>query len=127
LQNPQKSFKDTGKYLVMLKVIDTNNCMDKKEIEIVVNENFNVFIPNVFTPNLNSRNDYFFPICTGVLNIECIKIFNRWGEMLHDSQNNWDGSYLGKMVPEGVYVYEICVRDKKRSKHYYNGTVHVMR
>lgn len=127
LQNPQKSFKDTGKYLVMLKVVDTNNCMDKKEIEIVVNENFNVFIPNVFTPNLNSRNDYFFPICTGVLNIEFIKIFNRWGEMLHDSQNNWDGSYLGKMVPEGVYVYEICVRDKKRSKHYYNGTVHVMR
>ena len=127
LQNPQKSFRDTGKYVVMLKVVDTNNCMDKKEIEIVVNENFNVFIPNVFTPNLNSRNDYFFPICTGVLNIEFIKIFNRWGEMLHDSQNNWDGSYLGQMVPEGIYVYEICVRDKKRSKHYYNGTVHVMR
>ncbi|MFN5890161.1 MAG: T9SS type B sorting domain-containing protein, partial [Bacteroidota bacterium] len=95
-------------------------------LQLKVNENFNVFIPNVFTPNSNFRNDYFYPICTGVRAIESMKIYNRWGEMLHNSPEKWDGTYMRDPVPEGVYIYEISVRDKRGKKHFYKGTVHVM-
>ena len=37
-----------------------------------------------------------------------LKIFNRWGEMVHKSdmiENGWDGTYKGVVCPDGIYTY----------------------
>jgi gliding motility-associated-like protein len=64
------------------------------------------FIPNVFTPNNDGVND-FFELFGGVGPFS-LQIFNRWGQMIYSSddyQNNWDGTFKGEPVADGVYTY----------------------
>ena len=68
-------------------------------------------LPNVFTPNNDGKNDFYRPIepYRFVEKID-IKIFNRWGNLVFQTENpeiNWDGTNMttkGK-VPDGVYYY----------------------
>lgn len=71
-------------------------------------------LPNVFSPNGDSYNDFFTPIPPGefdVYDIEKfeIKIFNRWGQLLFESTDpsfKWNGNNkAGKTLADGVYYY----------------------
>ena len=67
-----------------------------------------VYIPNSFTPNGDGNNDLFLIYGEGIKTVN-LKIFNRWGEMVFNSENQflgWDGNYKGANQPVGVYVYE---------------------
>jgi len=69
-----------------------------------------VYIPTAFTPNNDGLNDVFRP------KLDCfpasfhIKIFDRWGGKIFESTDinkGWDGSYSGKKMSPGAYVYFI--------------------
>ncbi len=67
-------------------------------------------IPNVFTPNGDDVNDEFkayFP-GTGIQIVE-FKVFNRWGQVVHNVSDNtpWDGEHNNKPAPSDVYVFKI--------------------
>lgn len=65
-----------------------------------------VLIPNAFTPNGASPNDVYRPYLEGFVAME-MRIYNRWGEKVFettDLNGGWDGYYLSKEAPEGVYV-----------------------
>ncbi len=69
-------------------------------------------LPNVFTPDGNSQNDYFRPGPYQFVEKVDIKIFNRWGKLVYQTDNPdimWDGKDIDskKMVTDGVYYY-IC-------------------
>jgi gliding motility-associated-like protein len=60
-------------------------------------------IPNVFTPNNDGINDYFYPTVINITDWE-LKIFNRWGtELITLNYENlyWDG----KNYNSGTYYY----------------------
>lgn len=64
------------------------------------------FIPNAFTPNDAAPNDIFKPYLDGFTSVKMI-ILNRWGEIVFqttDLNTGWDGTYMGKPAPEGVYA-----------------------
>lgn len=63
-----------------------------------------VIIPNIITPNGDSKNDTF--IVDERLTDSQVKIMNRWGEEVFtspDYQNDWNGDAL----PSGVYFYSL--------------------
>lgn len=63
---------------------------------------------------LGGKNDSWFVIGECVEEFEC-QIFNRWGNKLYtmtDINDKWDGTYNGKEVPQGVYVYILSVKKK---------------
>jgi len=70
------------------------------------------YIPNVFTPNNDGRNDRFAPvIINGFLSMS---IFNRWGqEIFHTTRIDqpWRGDHAGKPVPDGTYVFIVKWND----------------
>ena len=72
-----------------------------------------IFLPNAFTPNDDGLNDFFE--AEGQFFQEfSMKIFNRWGEIIFVSDNKdvgWDGTFSGKLMPEGTYVYRVDVTD----------------
>ncbi|RMG29738.1 MAG: gliding motility-associated C-terminal domain-containing protein, partial [Bacteroidetes bacterium] len=66
-----------------------------------------LYAPNAFTPNLDNINDEFY--LEGLYITEFhLRIFNQWGQLVFESRNleeAWDGTFNGRAVPEGVYVY----------------------
>ena len=126
-ENARKQLGDKGSYRIKLTVTDSNGCIGEEEVVVQVSEDFKVFIPNAFTPNGNDLNEGFYPVCSGLHSIEWIKIYNRWGEQIYASVQPWDGRYHGGLVPEGIYIYEICVSDVQSTKYNFEGSLHVMR
>lgn len=70
-------------------------------------------MPNIFTPNGDGLNDYFFPRQELTSSLAAFKmvIFNRWGEKVFETSSingrGWDGKYNGKDQPQGVYIYQV--------------------
>jgi gliding motility-associated-like protein len=80
-----------------------DNCNDTVIIPVSVKE-FELNVPNVFTPNGDGVNDrYEIPYLEHYISNELI-VFNRWGELVYKDtnyNNDWDGGKL----PDGVYFY----------------------
>ena len=95
-------------------------------------------LPNVFTPNSDSKNDIYTPILPYrfVASVE-IKIYTRWGNLVFETNDpmiNWDGKdqKTKKEVKEGVYfyvckVFEMRVDGVKESNDIRNGFIHVIK
>jgi gliding motility-associated-like protein len=62
-------------------------------------------IPNGFTPNNDNVNDKFMP---GVP----IKILNRWGQIVYEGDDGWDGTINNKLAVPGTYYYIIELKDE---------------
>jgi gliding motility-associated-like protein len=73
------------------------------------------FVPNVFTPNADLKNDRFKPIFNCSVQEYYLSIYNRWGEKIwetYDLDASWDGTYRGKNVPDGVYFWMLEYKNK---------------
>jgi gliding motility-associated-like protein len=68
-------------------------------------------LPNIFTPDGDGINDIFLP------NFH-IQVFNRWGLLLYEGRDGWDGRYKGEMMPPGTYFYILI--DEETGKEYKN-------
>lgn len=70
-------------------------------------EGQSVFVPNMFTPNADGKNDILRVRGRGIDYIH-IMIFDRWGEKVYESNDvstGWDGNYNGAPMNSGVFVY----------------------
>lgn len=74
---------------------DTTN-QQKPEIDYV--------LPNAFSPDGNGLNEIYFVSTANGTQVARLLIYNRWGNLLFDGPNSWDGSHNGKIVPPGVYL-----------------------
>ena len=82
--------------------------------DVVVNVIVNVVpncinVRNAFTPNGDGINDTWFvydqEFCLKA-NTTIVNVFNRYGSKVFESKNytnNWDGTYKGKVLPDGTY------------------------
>jgi gliding motility-associated-like protein len=69
--------------------------------------NKDVFVPNVFTPNGDGKNDLLYVYGNYIDKVE-MHIFNQWGQqiaVITDKTQGWDGKHKGTAQPVGVYVY----------------------
>jgi gliding motility-associated-like protein len=70
--------------------------------------------PNAFTPNNDGVNDFFYLSVTGTCRILAfeIKIFDRWGRLVFqgdETTDQWDGTYDGRQLKEGVYLWQSSI------------------
>jgi len=96
------------------------------EVEIVPQMTF--YIPNTFTPNGDGLNDTFGIAGEAVKDFN-LQIFNRWGQLVFESENpndRWDGSFNGEKVPQGVYVYRLSAQGPSGKKETKEGNLNVV-
>jgi gliding motility-associated-like protein len=88
-----------------------------------------VFIPNAFKPS--GTNSIFIPVMTYVDMQEYeFDVFNRWGQQVFtttETDKGWDGTYAGKKVPFGVYVYLVRFKTSQGEYMEYKGFVTLLR
>ena len=78
---------------------------------IEVNNNGNVYVPNVFSPNGDGTNDIFYVKGNGIKTFSLL-IFNRWGQNIFQSNvidKGWDGTFNGSELNQNVFVYTLNV------------------
>jgi gliding motility-associated-like protein len=130
-ERPSYVFEETGEYEVTEVIIDENGCSDTITHSVEVIGIYTVYVPNAFTPDGNGVNNTFRPIMTDVVpdNYEFL-IFNRWGEVIFRAENldaEWDGSFLGDPVQDGVYIWKVFVTDNVGLEHEIVGNVTLLR
>ncbi len=112
-------FTTEGVIGIVMKAINTaSGCFTEVTNEVVIEALDKGFLmPNVFTPNGDDTNDFFFPVPIGLdseaIEIVEFKIYNRWGNLIYDNtdpQNGWDGNFDGKPVDSEVYAYFISIQ-----------------
>jgi gliding motility-associated-like protein len=117
-------------------VVDTNGCSGTDMIQVFVNKERQVFIPNAFSPNLDGANDLFM-IFAGddVEEIESLNIYDRWGENVfseanfqpNDPKSGWDGFFRGVPLNNCVLVYSAVIRFKDGEKEVFKGDISIVR
>ncbi len=108
-----------------------NGCTAADTIE--VQNDCYVNIPNVFTPNGDGLNDYFFPrqyLSRGLAQFK-MNIYNRWGQLIFETTNlqgaGWDGKFNNTEQPAGVYIYVIEASFKDGRKENRKGNVTLLK
>ncbi len=91
-----------------------------------------VFIPNVFSPNGDGKNDIFglITIANDYLTQATLRVFNRWGNELYSGNGyntGWDGKYNGVPVEPGAYYYVIKASHKDGSTQDFRGDLMLIR
>jgi len=92
-------------------VVTSNSpyCKVQDTVTVIVDVNCgDFFIPNAFSPNDDGLNDLInvHGKCISTFNLQ---IYNRWGEKVFETtslENSWDGSYKGKKMDTGVFIYK---------------------
>lgn len=82
-----------------------------------------IFIPNVFTPNGDGKNDVFLINKLEIFPNNELRVFNRYGKEVHfveNYKNLWDGEKL----PDGIYYYYLILKDNKSE---FKGYVQILR
>jgi gliding motility-associated-like protein len=113
IKNPTHTYDNNGKFPVMLVVKNEFGCVDSVFKVIIVDEDFNVYIPNTFTPNDDGVNDVFNIKGLGLKpDGYFMEVFDRWGTLVYstkDINKGWDGTVKGTKAADGVYIYNVRV------------------
>ncbi|HRH70112.1 MAG TPA: PKD domain-containing protein [Flavobacteriales bacterium] len=119
MMSPTYSFNEIGTFEVELFIEDVHGCTGVSSQLITVEPVYDVVIPDAFTPDPNGgsggnwvagdlNNDVFYPFVRFVEEFR-MRIFNRWGELIFESNDlniGWDGYYRGQLSPQDVYVVQ---------------------
>jgi gliding motility-associated-like protein len=98
-----------------LYTVDITNragCITTDSILVRIFDEQDVFVAGAFTPNRDGKNDKIYPILVGVDVFNYLKIFNRWGTLVYQSNSidpakGWDGTYKGNDQPADTYTWVI--------------------
>jgi gliding motility-associated-like protein len=119
VNNQETRFNNLYAGVYTLSLRDGYGCV--KNYEITIDMFTGIWIPNIFTPNNDGFNDFFFirnlPVSGGAKLI----VSNRWGKQVFTSnnyQNEWDGGNES----DGVYYYRLQVAGDT-----FTGWVEIMR
>jgi len=112
-------------------MVSNGNCKVRDSIKVDLSDCIpKIEMPNVFTPNQDGYNDLFIPIKFENIGKHDLKIFNRWGRLLYESDNapaGWDGRYNGNRCSDGVYFWIIEYVDLRDNPGTLCGTVTLLR
>lgn len=104
-------------------------CANMDTICISVDKDWNIYIPNAFTPNNDSKNDLFLPIGYGIKEYE-LYIFDRWGAQIFKSDaehRGWNGFYKNEICELGVYTYMLILNTFEKREYKKIGHVTLLR
>jgi gliding motility-associated-like protein len=101
-------------------------CSESDSLFVIV-RNGALALPNAFTPNGDGKNDRFFPLISGDVEVLEFRVFNRWGQTVHHANVPWDGGYRENAQPRDVYFYHLRVLSETGEEQTLVGEVTLIR
>ena len=107
-ENPYYIYSDTGLFTITLIATTDHNCQAMDSMNIYVKARLFLWLPEVFTPNNDGKNDVFY--VRGPVKTMKLEVYNQWGFKVFSSEtqsDGWDGKYQGVEQPEGNYAWTL--------------------
>lgn len=125
--SPTHTYQEKGMYDIILITNNNFNCADTLIKKVTIDPAYNFYVPNAFTPDADGLNEVFTAKGEEIKEFS-MAIFNRWGEKIcetHDLEKGWNGRAKegNDVAQEGVYVYDIRLRDFTGKLHTMQGKV----
>ncbi len=99
--------------LYFVNISDPFSCFNSKDSVLVsIKIAFSLDFPKAFTPNGDGSNDKIYVRGWGLKELLELKIYNRWGEIVYESNDlneGWDGTFRGQPQNVETYIYTIRV------------------
>jgi gliding motility-associated-like protein len=127
-QNPIATPLVTTMYFLV--VTSPHGCLAADSVLITVVNPTVLDIPTAFTPNGDGLNDIFAPIITSGFSLEYFVVYNRWGDVVFETNNpgvGWDGTYEGVLQPISTFVFIVRGRDPENQPVLRSGNVTLLR
>lgn len=112
--DPTHIYEVPGTFNITLTVETGFGCMDQATSSIVILDQFNIYVPNAFTPDGDNVNDVFKPyvVGRGLLDSYQLSIYDRWGMEVfrtNDVDEPWLGDFRGGdyYVQNDGYIWQI--------------------
>jgi gliding motility-associated-like protein len=129
IYNPIATLKENQTFAVI--VSDDNGCLAVDTIKIVVFKSApDIFVPTIFTPNNDGKNDRLIPIPVGLKAYDYFEIYNRWGQRMYRTSQvgvGWDGYFRGVLQDSDTYVWQVQGTDFLGKRVYKKGTAILMK
>ena len=109
--------------------VSKNFCTAVDTIQILPGD-CDVYIPSAFTPNNDNLNETFGVVDNTTLQYFSLQIYSKWGQLIFSSNDvtqKWDGTFKGKKMPNGSYVWMLNYTNIRGRKFYEQGTVMLIR
>ncbi len=124
LANPTATPLTTTIYTIML--TDSVGCETKGQITVEVTET--AFVPNLFTPNQDGKNDVLKVYGLSSSQRLRFQIFNREGNLVYEANDEvmatstgWNGTSNGVTQPSGLYYWKVEGETTRGEKILLNG------
>ncbi len=103
------AYDDAGQYTIALTVVNEGGCSDSTSLDLCIQPQNPVFIPDIFSPNGDEKNDTLYVRGLFISRME-FRVYSRWGEVVFESNSpsiGWDGQLRGVPAPSGSYYYTL--------------------
>lgn len=133
LFTPKHTYLNVGTYPVTLVALSINGCSDTIVRNVIIEQDFALFVPNAFSPNGDGRNEIFKAEGEGITDFK-MYIFDRWGNRVFTSTDinvGWDGRINNRVgvdaLQNDVYVWKIDLKNVSHQGKTYTGTVTLLK
>lgn len=112
---------------ITVEALDPNGCAASAQV-LVIEDECDLVVPNIFTPNSDGQNDTWLP--TGGFVTADARIFNRWGNLVFEGDmvaRPWNGKHYqsSELCSDGVYYYVLQFKRVNGSTVERTGYVHL--
>ncbi|WP_460622956.1 T9SS type B sorting domain-containing protein, partial [Hymenobacter tenuis] len=109
-ERPTHLYTAAGTFNVKLTARYSDCTVETSFAPVIVGD---VFVPNIITPNLDTKNDTFVP------RFSCrpasLRIFSRWGNKVYET-DNYRNDWQADNLPAGTYYYHLKDADGRTAK-----------
>lgn len=112
--SPDITLDHDQEYTILMQDTSACNYLEEYQLFIQIIKEAKVDIPSAFTPNGDGSNDLLKIRGWGIDSLIYLRIYNRWGQLVYESNNldaGWDGTFKNKPQPIGTFVYIFEVQD----------------
>lgn len=118
-------------YSIIVEVRDLAGLTDTTTVSIIIEDQIEKTLPaaSYFSPNGDGKNDFWSIQNVSLYSDYKLTIFSASGEVVYsissNYNNNWDGTFGGEELPEGIYFYYF--EDSADTANNFKGTITLKR
>jgi gliding motility-associated-like protein len=111
--DPVFKYDSTVEYTITIttgngcKVVDTLRVLVPEAAPDIYSD---IFVPKAWSPNKDGHNDKLRPLCVHIKEIYYFRIFDRWGQLMFETNEigkGWDGIFNGREQVQDVYTWTL--------------------